>query len=284
MCLMALALGQSSRWPLVLASNRDEFHDRPTLPLSRWTAEGGTEVISGRDLRAGGTWLGCTPGGRIALLTNVREASTAAGPRSRGELPLRWLGSTQDSASFLASTPAADYAGCNLLMGDSLSGAWTWASNRGLNMLNGWQFQALTQGVHGLSNAGLNTPWPKTLALKAALQQAMTAATEANGPLAQGGQAALTSMQARLWEALAKRERAALQDLPDTGIEPALEHGLSSAWVDLPERGYGTRCSSLIWLQADQGKPLRLHVSEKTWGAGNLAPAMAELNWKSPAL
>lgn len=284
---MALALGQSSRWPLVLASNRDEFHDRPTLPLSRWITPGGAEVISGRDLQAGGTWLGCTPGGRVALLTNVRERAPTAGSRSRGELALRWLEGIQDSAAILASTPASDYAGCNLLMGDSLTGEWTWASNRGElgearsandsidESLNGWHFKDLKPGLYGLSNALLDTPWPKTLALKDALADALAQAQHREN-------AALAELQSKLWCALTNRERAAPELLPSTGVDAGLEHGLSSAWVDLPERGYGTRCSSLVWTEAMSPGHLRMHISEKTWTRGGLLSAAAALHWPLP--
>jgi uncharacterized protein with NRDE domain len=293
MCLMALALGQSSRWPLVLASNRDEFHDRPALPLSRWTSPDGMEVISGRDMRAGGTWLGCTPSGRLALLTNVREGPAAAGPRSRGELPLRWLSGTQGSEAFLAGTSPNDYAGCNLVMGDSLTGKWTWASNRAEASdtsaehqgINGWQFKNLPRGLYGLSNALLDTPWPKTLALKAELAAALTRAESmaAQPATEQGRRSASAELQSQLWSALASRQRAARADLPSTGMDPALEHGLSSAWVDLPERGYGTRCSTLVWLEAAGSGRLHLHITEKTWTAGSGLPSTASLRWSLPA-
>lgn len=284
MCLMAMALGQSSRWPLVLASNRDEFHDRPTLPLSRWTAPDGTTVISGRDLRAGGTWLGCTPCGRVALLTNVREASVVPGARSRGELPLRWLSGAQSSETFLASISAHDYAGCNLVMGDSLSSEWTWASNRGeagASAVNGWSFKALTPGLYGLSNALLDTPWPKTFALKAALAEALRRAGErvAESETEPNQTAVAPQWHSHLWTALASRQRAEPHELPSTGIDPALEHGLSSAWVDLPERGYGTRCSSLVWLESMPSGALHLYMAEKTWTAGSADTPTAELYW-----
>lgn len=278
MCLMALALGQSSRWPLVLASNRDEFHDRPTLPLSRWTTPQGTEVISGRDLRAGGTWLGCTPGGRVALLTNVREGVAAVGQRSRGELPLQWLASAQDGRAFLASISAHHYAGCNLLMGDSLKGEWTWASNRGIDggLVNGWHFNVLKPGFYGLSNALLDTPWPKTLALKAALTRALSRAEK------QDHATASAELQSQLWSALADRERAEPTYLPPTGVDATLELGLSSAWVDVPERGYGTRCSSLMWLEAVPSGGLHLHITEKTWVTDSAEASATALNWPLP--
>ena len=100
MCLIAFALHASSRWPLVIAANRDEFLDRPTVPLARWKTPSGQAVVSGRDLRAGGAWFGITPGGRIAFLTNVREGDSLVAPRSRGELVTRWLASQVDAATF----------------------------------------------------------------------------------------------------------------------------------------------------------------------------------------
>ena len=118
MCLIAFAIGASQRWPLVVASNRDEFLDRPTLPLARWHTDAGTEIISGRDLRAGGTWLGLTPGGRLAMLTNVRGPASLTGEKSRGELVTRWLDSGVGAGSFAAQIDAAAYGGFNLVLGD----------------------------------------------------------------------------------------------------------------------------------------------------------------------
>ncbi len=250
MCLLAIAVGASARWPLVIASNRDEFRDRPTLPLAVWLTPGDNTVMSGRDLRAGGTWMGSTPGGRIALLTNVREPDAATAALSRGELPLRWLEGQMNAAQFLADIEATSYGGCNVVLGDFLTGEWTWASNRGellagavpMNShltVSGWQTMVLSPGIYGLSNALLETPWPKTQALKAAMQTALTLADT------DGDESVLARV---LWTALADSERAALGDLPNTGVSTDFEHALSSALVDMPERGYGTRCSSLMWV------------------------------------
>ena len=91
MCLIAFALGVVPGHPLLIASNRDEHLDRPTLPLHAWQLANGTPVVAGRDQHAGGTWLGVTPQGRVAMLTNVRQTHAGPGPRSRGELVTRWL-------------------------------------------------------------------------------------------------------------------------------------------------------------------------------------------------
>jgi uncharacterized protein with NRDE domain len=130
MCLLVLAIGVSERWPLVLASNRDEHRARATLPLARWTSDQGATVISGRDLLAGGTWLGCTPEGRVAMLTNVREATALPARLSRGDLPMHWLNGHISATDFLNQHDPSDFGGCNLIIGDYASAQWYWASNR----------------------------------------------------------------------------------------------------------------------------------------------------------
>lgn len=230
MCLIAFAIGASQRWPLVVASNRDEFLDRPTLPLARWHTDAGTEVISGRDLRAGGTWLGLTPGGRLAMLTNVRGPASLTGEKSRGELVTRWLDSDAGASSFAAQIDAAAYGGFNLVLGDFKSGDWHWISNK---PGPGLESRALAPGVYGLSNGALDTPWPKTLALKKALYSALAAPSE-------------EALNGELMAALRSRQRGGRDELPSTGVPLELEEALSSAFVDFPEHGYGTRCSTLL--------------------------------------
>ena len=272
MCLAAFAIHASARWPLVVASNRDEFFDRPALPLARWRTSAGQRIISGRDLRAGGTWLGTTPGGRIALLTNVRdvrEASAPAAPRTRGELAMAWLEGDMDAGRFMAQTDSLLYGGFNMVLGDLQSGNWTWVSNRTFDatgpaadrpQTTRWCSRALKPGIYGVSNAALDTPWPKTVALKTALRDALESADE-------------TSLEAHLWTALASRQQTPDGDLPDTGLLLTLEKALSSAFIDEPARGqsgYGTRCSTLLMASTTGHRPdglagaLRLRLHEKT--------------------
>ena len=268
MCLLVLAIGACARWPLVIAANRDEHRLRPTLPLTTWTTDAGDTLMSGRDLRAGGTWLGSTPGGRVALLTNVREAEPSTGRLSRGDLPLHWLTGRMDATTFLAQHDPLAYGGCNLLIGDFQRGQWAWASNREstpnganpphISSTSSWQNRLLTPGVYGLSNALLDTPWPKTLALKAAMHTALTRAQSSGNE---------TDLSQPLWAALARRERAPLHELPQTGVSAELEHALSSAHVDIPERDYGTRCSTLMWIDGNAGpENLKATLWEKTMG------------------
>lgn len=236
MCLIAFAIGASPRWPLVIAANRDEFLNRPTAPLARWTTDAGKEVISGRDLRAGGTWLGLSPGGRVAMLTNVREPHPVAGERSRGELVMRWLEGGMDAGQFMAQTDSALYGAFNLVLGDFQSSAWHWLSNQSDpdgGPVPGWQSCALKPGVYGLSNGALDTPWPKTRALKTALRQALDSDRQED-------------LQAGLWSALQDRQRPSDGQLPRTGVPLALERALSSVFVDFPEHGYGTRSSTVL--------------------------------------
>lgn len=241
MCLIAFAIGASPHWPLVVAANRDEFLSRPTLPLARWTGAGGQAIVSGRDLLAGGTWLGATPGGRIAFLTNVRQGEVEARPgvRSRGELVTRWLQADGDAAGFVAALMAepGDYGGFNLVLGDFRRNAWSWVTNKTGADSPEWQALSLKPGVYGLSNASLDTPWPKTIGLKRALEAALAAQSPAPN---------LEALQTPLWSALANRERAFGASLPTTGVSRLKEEALSSAFVDFPESAYGTRSSTLL--------------------------------------
>lgn len=237
MCLIAFAIGASKRWPLVVAANRDEFLDRPTLPLARWTSDAGTEIFSGRDVRAGGTWMGLTAAGRIAMLTNVRGPASLTGEKSRGELVTRWLDSDADAVGFMAQIEAEAYGGFNLVLGDFKTGVWHWLSNK---PGPGLESHALKPGVYGLSNGALDTPWPKTLCLKKALHSALTTVGE-------------EELETELMAALRDRRRADHEDLPSTGVPLALEEALSSAFVDFPEHGYGTRCSTVLVASPNSG-------------------------------
>lgn len=279
MCLVAFAINASTRWPLVIAANRDEFFSRPTAPLARWHTELGQEIISGRDLRAGGAWLGVTPGGRMAFLTNVREGPAKAAARSRGELVTRWLEATGDAQAFVSALAqdAAAYGGFNLVLGDFQRNAWTWITNK--SAAAALQAQPLGPGIYGLSNAALNTPWPKTTAL----QGVLAAALETPGPAAVAG---------LLWPALASRERAPRQQLPATGVPLAFEEALSSAFVDAPDHAYGTRSSTVLLAsvknQRDGARRWEVRIEERSrlraGDQGAFTPAIRSdlISWQQP--
>jgi uncharacterized protein with NRDE domain len=262
MCLAAFALDAHPRFPLVIAANRDEFFAREALPMAWWQA-GGTEVLAGRDLSAGGTWFGLTRAGRLALLTNVREpARHDPKAPTRGTLVLDWLASHDDAAAFAAGL-APGYNGFNLITADLRRGDWHWISNRS------GAGQPLPAGIHALSNAALGTPWPKTIGLQAAMADALARAGTA-GELAE-----------LLFGALADARAAPDEALPDTGVGLARERLLSPRFVRMPDPArpgsavYGTRCATVLIREADG--PTRVIERSVTAEGTRLAPVHHEM-------
>ena len=248
MCLIAFAVQARPGLPLLLASNRDEFFERPTAPLHRWALPAGGEVLAGRDLRDGGTWLGVSLSGRVAMLTNVRGAQAAPARRSRGELATRWL-SGQRLDDLKAELDPQAYGGFNLVVGELHTGAWHWLSNCDprqphAGVVAQLSSRALQPGVYGLSNAALDTPWPKALRLKAALNASLQALDVASGPNRSAG------WESELIRALADETPAPAEQLPATGLALEREAGLSSAFVRLPAHAYGTRSSLALRIAA----------------------------------
>ena len=256
MCLIAFAINAHERCPLLIASNRDEFWHRPTRPLSAWRLHNGTEVYSGQDALAGGTWLGFSTAGRVAMLTNVRSGEPATAPRSRGDLVTHWLAGADtapDWPDFFEQFAPQDFGGFNLVLGDLGSDAWVWLSNNRPEGLEnqtdllptpaGWYGRKLGKGVYGLSNAGLDTPWPKTLALKNATRNALNTLGKPEDS---------AEWQQVLLSHLLDLRCAADEDLPSTGVPLERERALSSAFVHMPEAGYGTRSSLLAHWDGQQ--------------------------------
>lgn len=236
MCLIALAWRPGHYLPLLVAANRDEFHARPTAAMAEWPQAPG--LVAGRDLQAGGTWLGIGPDGRFAALTNIRDPRAEQGSRSRGELPLRFLQGKQGPGAFLDALrrEADDYSGFNLLVGDR-EALWHFNSHTG-------QAQALPPGIHGVSNADLDTPWPKLQRAKAALATALDEPDENT-----------------LFTLLADTTKPDDAALPDTGVGGDLERLLGGVFIVSPT--YGTRASTLLLTYAD-GKRL---IIERSFGA-----------------
>jgi uncharacterized protein with NRDE domain len=226
MCLLALGWMHHPRWRLVMTGNRDEFHARPTAALAPWQDE--TSVIGGRDLRSGGGWAGVGAGGRMAVVTNVRDPLAAQTGPSRGALVADFLRGRDPAAVHIdrLATVAGAYAPFNLLLADGHS----------LEFLGNHpaERQRLGPGVHGMSNGALDAPWPKTRRLMAALEAWFEAGDEDLTPL---------------WAALADEHRPADSDLPDTGIGLERERWLSPAFI----RGddYGTRASTVLLIDAE---------------------------------
>ena len=251
MCLLALALGRHARFPLVIAANRDEYFARATEPLQWWSpAPSAGGILSGRDLAAGGTWMGLTAEGRLALLTNVRATgqNDPAAP-SRGRIVSDWLSSIDPIDRFWQRTAAQHHNGFNLIAADWRRGGCFRVSSTSAGP------EPIEAGLYGLSNAGFDSPWPKVLALKARLAEALEDAT------------ATDALAARLFAALSDRSVAPDAALPSTGLPLEAERGLSSAFVDMPERGYGTRSSTLVIVERTEGPPGLdvAHVFERTF-------------------
>ncbi|CAM3271175.1 hypothetical protein BZK31_23665 [Pseudomonas floridensis] len=232
MCLIAFAWRPSHSQPLIVAANRDEFYARPTRPLSRW--EDAPQVCAGRDLEAGGTWMGIGAQGRFAAVTNIRDPGQPTGLRSRGELVAKFLKGEQSPEGYVTeiAARAGEYTGFNLLVGDAGR----------LYYLNSAAPvpQLLTEGVYGLSNALLNTPWPKLLRARAALY----------------AQLEFPSSEALL-NLLHDPQPAAEAELPDTGVGLATESLLSSIFIASPN--YGTRASTVLIVNADGGSQMIEH-------------------------
>lgn len=236
MCLAAFALGAHPRFPLVIAANRDEFFARAASPMAWWADR--PEVLAGRDLTAGGTWFGLTRAGRLALLTNVREPGRQQPQApSRGTLVVDWLAGDGGTDAFAAGLPAG-HNGFNLVMADLRRQQWHWFSNRAPGPV------VLAPGIHALSNAALDTPWPKTTGLRNALSEALVQAASAR------------ELTEALFAALADGRPAPDADLPDTGVGLTRERLLSPRFVRLPDpaapgrAGYGTRCSTVLVREA----------------------------------
>jgi len=232
MCLIVFAWRPDHSQPLILAANRDEFYARPTLPLAQW--EETPHVYAGRDLEAGGTWLGVSKDGRFAALTNIRDPGKPLGRRSRGELVAHFLSGSLSIDEYLSevSGRSAEYGGFNLLVGN----------RQKLHFLNATDPvpRRLQAGVYGVSNAGLDTPWPKLTKAKAALSQHLD-----------------DPQPDALFAFLADPHAAADAELPNTGVGLATEKLLSSVFIASPN--YGTRASTVLIVNADGSRRLIEH-------------------------
>ncbi len=222
MCLILFSYRQHEKYRLILAANRDEFYERPTRPASRWEDVPG--LVAGKDLRAGGTWLGVHENGRLAMLTNYRDPhDERPRDRSRGALVLDYLRGRQAPASYLEDVrqEAHTYNGFNALLGRGQD-LWYY-SNKQEPIL------AVQPGLHGISNHLLNTPWPKVERGKARFESIV--ADEDPDVDA-------------LFDMLRDACRAPDEQLPDTGIPLEWERTLSSIFIE--SEGYGTRSSSIL--------------------------------------
>jgi uncharacterized protein with NRDE domain len=246
MCLILFSYKNHPRYRLILASNRDEFYDRPTRPLDFWPEN--PDVLAGRDERKLGTWLGVNRNGRFAALTNFRDLSAIRhdGP-SRGGLVSDYLFSDKPPRDYLEGMikKAGSYSGFNLLVGDSRELLYF------SNMDNA--IYDVSPGVHGLSNAWLDTPWPKVERGKRALRSAIDGTGEV--------------LPDALFNLLTDDSRPDDQDLPDTGVGLEWERILSPLFITSPS--YGTRSSAVLLVDHDG----RMVFAERPHGSENNSAA-----------
>lgn len=236
MCLIVFAWQSHPDFPLIVAANRDEFLGRPAAPAHWWTDA--PDLLAGRDLEAGGSWLGLSRSGRFAALTNYRDPTQRISDApSRGALVRSALERDDTAETTLRQLAAgsAAYASFNLLVGDG----------RRLGVLESTsgQVRMLEPGVYGLSNHLLDTPWPKLLKARSGLAALLPRLPDDDAALA----------------LLRDATPAPDPHLPNTGMSLEWERWLSSAFIRAPD--YGTRCSSLVAVARSGDVRLR----EWTW-------------------
>lgn len=225
MCLIACAWKAHPDYSLVVAANRDEWHDRPAAPAAWWSDH--PDVLAGRDLKAGGTWLGITRQGRFAALTNFRDPSyRKTDAPTRGKLVSDFLIGDMSAREYLLALRerAGGFQGFNLLVGDGES----------LHYLSSriGEILSVPPGVHALSNHTLNEPWPKVEKAKSAMGAALQ------------GEMPWEARQMAIYALLSDAAPAPDEVLPDTGVGLEWERVLSPAMI--VGENYGTRCSTVL--------------------------------------
>lgn len=227
MCLIFISLNEHPDYKLLVAGNRDEYYARPTQPADYWPEK--PRILAGRDLAAGGTWLGVTTTGRISMLTNYRDPSHVD-PKapSRGALVTDYLESALDAESYLQSINGSGirYNGFNLLAGTADDLCYYSNYQR--------QVQRLLPGLYGISNRLLDTPWPKVVKGKRKIAPAF---------------ARQTVVPEEVFDLLYDDLTAPVEQLPDTGLSVAREQALSSMFIKTGD--YGSRCSTLVAVDRD---------------------------------
>jgi uncharacterized protein with NRDE domain len=239
MCLLSFAIDRHPRYRLVLAANRDENYTRPAAPACYW--DDAPQILAGRDLEAGGTWLGVSRNGRLAALTNYYGPDEYAADKfSRGGLIPDFLSGGLSPDGFLEKLRQSGehYNGFGLVFGDS--DRLNFYSNRGPSV------HGLTAGVYALSNHHLDTHWPKVVAIKQGLQRIVS--TNHIDP-------------ETVFSLLSDRTRHPDHLLPDTAVGIERERALSSIFVTLEE--FGTRCSTVVLIDREN----RLTFLERSYDA-----------------
>jgi uncharacterized protein with NRDE domain len=220
MCLVVIAVNADPDWPLLLAANRDEFHERPARGADWWPED--TDILGGRDLLAGGSWLAVHRDGRFATVTNHRDAAPKRTElRSRGELVTGFLRSSLAPMDYLASLDGAAYDGFNLLVGNTME----------LGYLSNQESEPrrLTAGIYGIANARLDSDCDKVQRSTGRMRRLL---------------ADRTVDEAALLRLLSDRDRAPAADVATGKLPFARAHAITAPFIVLPE--FGTRCSTVV--------------------------------------
>jgi uncharacterized protein with NRDE domain len=249
-CLVVFAWKSHPEYQLILAANRDEFHGRPAQEAHWWPDL--PDVLGGRDLQAGGTWLAVARSGRFATVTNYREQQRAqAGLRSRGEIVTNFVTTDIDAKSFVSAIAGEPYAGVSVLTADDENMCYT--SNRGDEPL------ALAPGIYGLSNASLDTPWSKITRTK----EALTTLMESDN--------VNTTELLRL---LADQTPAASAEVDNSDLPFKVARALTAPFIISDT--YGTRCSTVL-LIANDG---RIEFCERRFDPGGTASGDSNFSFR----
>jgi uncharacterized protein with NRDE domain len=249
MCLILFGFHASDVYPLIVAANRDEFHGRESAPAQFWDDH--KQVLAGRDLVAGGTWLGCTTGGRFAALTNFSGPDDAPAVLSRGLLVQEFLTGTDSAVHYGHNLHGPDYAGFNLLLYDGEHMVYT--SNKGTTDI-------LHPGFYGLSNAELGAEWPKCVRGAAGLQQITEAQFDS----------------ADLIGLLHDSDIPADDQLPHRGRPVELERRVAPSFIVGDE--YGTRASTSVIMTRNQ-----ITFTEQSYLAGGISAGLVDFAFDIPA-
>jgi uncharacterized protein with NRDE domain len=262
MCIVALAIAQHPRLPVVIAANRDEFHARPARAAAPWAED--AAVVGGRDLEAGGSWLAVHRSGRYAVVTNFRQPGATRGACSRGALVHDFVRGATAPSEYVETLRDRrhDYAPFNLVVGDARAAWW-------LESISG-RHDRFEPGTHAFSNGPVLAPWPKCQGVAASLKQAL----RVDAP-----------DTAALMAALADTSVAANNELPDTGVGIELERLLSP--IHIVGDRYGTRASTLLALDQDGAHrllerrfgPNGTCEGESAWSA--IAEGWTAIDWPS---
>lgn len=238
MCLILFGIETHPDFPFILAANRDEFYTRPTRAMAFWSER--PDLLAGKDLEAGGTWMGVNRQGRFAALTNYRDFSELkSNAPSRGDLVLRILESRMAIPDIFEAIDqtAAQYNGFNLIAGQG--GNVFWYSNRKRTVVR------IKPGIHGVSNHLLDTPWPKIVTGKARFQSIVAKDLRDDDAM---------------FGLLSDATRPKDNDLPDTGVGIEWERILSPLFIR--SATYGTRSSTLMRID----KTGKIRIIERTFG------------------